>query len=155
MNLSTSFTLAELIVSQAAARRGLDNTPSDKSVANLKLLCTDLLQPIRDIVAKPITINSGYRSPAVNLAVGGSVTSAHRFGYAADINCFAYGSPKQFAELIVKELRAREIKFDQVILEFNQWVHVAIYNQDKKQRGQVLTARSMPNGRTEYIPGLV
>lgn len=155
MNLSTSFTLAELIVSQTATRRGLDNTPSDKSVANLKLLCTSLLQPIRDIVAKPVTVNSGYRSVAVNAAVGGSVTSAHRFGFAADINCHAYGTPKQFAELIVRELRAREIKFDQVILEFNQWVHVAIYNQDKKQRGQVLTARSMPNGRTEYIPGLV
>lgn len=155
MNLSPNFTLAELSFSATATRKGLDNTPSDASVANLKLLCTGLLQPIRDIVAKPITVNSGYRSLAVNAAVGGSVTSAHRFGYAADINCYAFGTPKQFAEFLVKELRARGINFDQIILEFNQWVHVAIYNQQKKQRGQVLTARTMPNGRTEYLPGLV
>lgn len=155
MDLSPNFTLAELSFSATATRKKLDNTPSDKNTANLILLCTGLLQPIRDIVAKPITVNSGYRSPSVNLAVGGSVTSAHRFGYAADINCYAYGSSKQFAEFIVKELRARNIKFDQIILEFNQWVHVAIYNQQKQQRGQVLTARTMPNGRTEYLSGLV
>ena len=155
MKLSLNFTLAELSFSATATRKKLDNTPSDKNTANLMLLCTGLLQPIRDIVAKPITVNSGYRSPSVNLAVGGSVTSAHRFGYAADINCYDYGSPKLFAEFIVKELRARNIKFDQIILEFNQWVHVAIYNQQKQQRGQVLTARTMPNGRTEYLSGLV
>ena len=155
MKLSSNFTLSELITSQTATRKGLDNIPSALGIECLKVLCTELLQPIRDIVAKPITINSGYRSPAVNAAVGGSHTSAHKYGYAADINCYAYGTPKQFAALIVKELRARNIKFDQVILEFGQWVHVAIYNQDKKQRGQVLTARTMENGRTEYLTGLI
>lgn len=153
--LSPHFSLAELTTSAMAVRKGLDNTPSAEKISNLTRLCTELLEPIRSITNLPITVTSGYRSAAVNAAVGGAVQSAHLSGFAADINCFSYGTSREFATLLVKELHQRNIRFDQLILEFDAWVHVGLYGPGNRQRGQVLTARRMANGRTEYLNGIV
>lgn len=152
--LSPHFSLAEMSMSATAARKGLDNTPPTDKIGNLTRLCKELLEPIREIVAKPITVTSGYRSAAVNAAVGGAIQSAHLSGFAADINCFSYGSSRQFATLLVKELQARGIKFDQLILEFNEWVHIGLIGPGGKQRGQVLTAKRKSSGGTDYINGI-
>lgn len=152
--LSKHFTLTELSISATATRKGLNNTPPADKVANLTRLCNELLEPIREIAGKPVTVTSGYRSPAVNAAVGGAIKSAHLSGFAADINCFSYGTSRQFATLLVKELRARNIKFDQLILEFDTWVHVGLIGPGGKQRGQVLTAKRMASGKTEYFNGI-
>lgn len=147
--LSAHFTLAEMTVSASGARRGLVNDPSVTEYANLLLLCNDLLEPARAILGHPITIFSGYRSLAVNKLVGGSVTSAHRHGLAADLVCHGAGTPDHVAKLLYDGLRARGIKFDQIIAEFNQWVHIGLKRGNGQQRGQFLRA-SKQGGITRY-----
>lgn len=154
MNLSKNFTLAELTVSMTGARQGLSNVPDTVAIKHLQRLTTELLQPIRDLINLPIVVHSGYRSLAVNNAVGGSRTSAHMQGYAADITVPALGSARELANYLVKTLPAHGIKFDQIILEFGEWVHVGLCNQLGAQRGQILTAKKVA-GKTEYFKGIV
>ena len=140
--LSEYFTLEELTHSQTAARKGLDNTPSPEALKNLKELCKNLLDPIRKLAGHPITVSSGYRSPAVNKAIGGVKTSQHVSGQAADINCPAIGQKKLF-DLI----RKSGLPFDQCIDEFSSWVHVSF---DKNNsRKAALVARKV-DGKTTY-----
>lgn len=152
MQLSNNFSLKELTVSDTATRLGLDNTPNETVTANLKTLAENILQPIREHYGKSVKVNSGYRAPEVNAAVGGSKTSDHCKGQAADIeiNGVANGD---LADYIVKNY-----KFTQVILEFytqgipdSGWVHVSYDANDLKC--QVLTAVKQ-NGKTVYLPGL-
>lgn len=142
MNLSSHFTLDELTISQTAARKGLDNTPPPEVLANLKRLAATL-EEVRGLVGKPIVVSSGYRSNAVNRAVGGSKTSAHMSGLAADINCHGL-SPVALAHVI----KSSGIEFDQLILEFDSWVHIAIADEPRRQ---LLTIRS----GTGYMKGIV
>ena len=139
--LTKNFSLAELTKSQTASRKGLDNTPTPQIEKNLKNLAETILQPLREKLGKPIVINSGYRSPAVNAAVGGSATSAHRFGHAVDlvVPSYAGGDVKKLCQYIVKFLKDNNIAFDQVIYEFDAWVHIGIKSGNNKQRGQVIT----------------
>lgn len=139
--LTKNFSLAELTKSQTAARKGLDNTPTPLVEKNLKHLAVAILQPLRDKIGKPIVINSGYRSPSVNKAVGGSDTSAHRFGHAVDLIVPAYagGDVKKLALFIEKFLKDNNIAFDQLIFEFDAWCHIGIKSGNNKQRGQVIT----------------
>lgn len=139
--LTKNFTLAELTKSQTASRKGLDNTPTPLVEKNLKNLAETILQPLREKLGKPIVINSGYRSPDVNKAVGGSATSAHRFGHAVDliVPSYAGGDVKKLCQYIVKFLKDNNIAFDQVIYEFDAWVHIGIKSGNNKQRGQVIT----------------
>ena len=153
MQLSKSFSLSEMIISQSATRAGYDNTPTPIIEMNLKRLCNDILQPIRDHIGQSIHVSSGYRSQRVNRLIGGVDTSAHVFGFAADITCPSFGDPKHLAIEIVNFLNTNKIKFDQVILEFNQWVHVGICTREGLQRGQILTAKKV-NGQTKYSQGL-
>ena len=112
--LTKNFSLAELTKSQTASRRGLDNTPTPQVEKNLKNLAETILQPLREKLGKPIVINSGYRSPAVNAAVGGSATSAHRFGHAVDlvVPSYAGGDVKKLCQYIVKFLKDNNIAFE-------------------------------------------
>jgi hypothetical protein len=147
--LSPHFTLGELTASQTAARNGLPNEPDAAALANLKRL-VNTLEHVRAVAGKPIVISSGYRSPEVNHLVGGVANSAHTTGCAADIIC--PGMPnRKLAQLIVDEI----VVFDQLILEFPEsstggWVHIAIAEQGKKPRDQVLTTK--PGGG--YLNGL-
>lgn len=154
MQLSKNFNLAELTRSEAAARLGFDNTPPPEAIENLKALCTHVLQPLRDAMGKPMRVNSGYRGPEANKAVGGSSTSQHCKGEAADIEFDGFDN-KKLAEKIVE----MKLPFDQIILEFYKpgdpnsgWVHVS-HKRGGKQRGEVLRASSK-GGKTVYEKGL-
>ena len=152
--LTNNFSLHEMIKSETAIRRDMDNTPhSDEVVHNLTMLCEQVLQPLRDVYGVGIKVNSGYRSPDVNAAVGGSRTSDHCKGMAADIEIPGVANA-DLAQWIVDNC-----EFRQVILEFytpgipdSGWVHVSYVEGDNKK--QVLTAMK-ENGKTVYKPGLI
>lgn len=143
MNLSPHFSLEELTISQEAARRGLDNEPDGEVLHNLMGLA-QVLERVRESLQRPINISSGYRSPEVNAAVGGSKTSAHCKGLAVDMNCPGL-KPRELAEAILKS----GVEFDQLILEYDRWVHFGLTN--GTPRRQVLTIRQ----GTGYMEGLV
>jgi uncharacterized protein YcbK (DUF882 family) len=122
MNLSPNFTLDELTASQTAARKGLDNTPNATEVANLVRVAA-LLEEVRALLNKPILINSGFRSKAVNDAVGSRDTSQHRLGCAADIRVSGM-TPREVVEACI----AANIGYDQIIEEFGSWTHISVPN---------------------------
>lgn len=142
MFLTPHFTLAEMTASQIANREGLDNNPDSRTIANLVELCKTLEQ-VRSLVDQPLLVSSGYRSEALNRRVGGSVSSAHVLGLAADIIAVSL-TPRQLAQRI----RDSSLAFDQLILEFDGWVHLGLA--EHQQRRQVLTIRQ----GTGYLPGL-
>ena len=136
MNLSKNFSLNEMCRSNTASVRGLPNVPNAEQVKNLQQLCENVLQPLRDHLGKPVVINSGFRSQAVNMAVGGAKNSQHTKGEAADIKCKDYPYAKEIYTWIMDNL-----KFDQVILERKGkavWVHVS-FRTNGKNRQQALT----------------
>lgn len=151
MNLSKNFTLSELTKSNEAARHGIDNTPTAEVAENLRGLAENILQKVRDNFGV-VTVSSGYRNKAVNEKAGGSATSDHVFGFAADFEVAGVQN-KVLAEWIRDNL-----KFTQVILEFpgqnpnDGWVHCS-YN-PANLKGQSLTAIKQ-NGKTVYLPGIV
>lgn len=102
-------------------------------------MCKKILEPLRKGVGQPIKVNSGFRAPKVNRAVGGVSTSAHCFGLAADIVCPRYGNAKAFCKFVEKYLNDNNIAFDQIIYEFGTWVHVGLRHPDGRQRRQVIT----------------
>lgn len=153
MQVTKNFTLAELLHSNTAVRKGIKNVPTMDHQANLITACHELFQPVRDALGKSVLISSGYRSVAVNNAVGGSKTSAHCVGYAIDFISPSFGTPKEVAKFLAEELPKQEIKFDQIILEFDSWVHIGYMSQSGQQRGQVLTAKKV-NGVTQYLNGV-
>lgn len=129
--LSRNFTLTELIQSDTADRLGLSNQPNAQELANLKTLACALLQPARDALG-PLRVTSGFRSDPVNRAVGGVSNSDHRLGYAADIIPVNV-STRDFAIWV-----ARNVQFDQIILEFGTpqnpaWIHVSANPRNRRQ----------------------
>ena len=153
MNLSANFTLKELIKSDTATRLGLDNTPDDEALENLKTLCEKVLQPVREHFDKSVSVNSAYRSPESNAAVGGSKTSDHCKGMAADIEIVGIANA-DLAQWIMDNL-----EYTQLILEFytpgipdSGWVHVSYDPNNLKK--QELTATKVA-GKTTYLNGLV
>jgi hypothetical protein len=152
MNLSANFTLKELTKSDTATRLGLENSPDEATIENLKLLCQEVLQPIREHFGKSVTVNSGFRSPESNAAVGGSKTSDHCLGRAADIEIDGIPNP-ELAQWIMDNL-----DYTQLILEFytqgqpnSGWVHVSYDPNNIKM--QELTAVKVA-GKTQYLNGL-
>jgi hypothetical protein len=148
MKLSNSFNLIEFTSSETASIRGIDNTPSIAVIENLRLLCENVLQPLRDKYGKSINITSGYRSPKLNKAIGGSSTSQHCYGQAADIQV----DKKDY--LKVWEI-LKTLPFDQIIFEFGtesapDWIHVSFVQ--GKNRGQKLKAVKSLFGKTDYLP---
>ena len=133
MQLSEHFSLAELTVSEIAARKGLDNLPEGVALENLSRLA-EKLEEVRKVLGKPIMINSAYRSPEVNSAVGGVKTSQHCVGCAADIRV-----PSMTPDEVVKAIVASRIQYDQLIREFDSWTHISIPNEpDATPRNQTL-----------------
>lgn len=120
------FTLEELCRSETAAARNIDNTPDAAACQRLQTLVTQLLDPIRAAWGSPITVNSGYRSPALNRAVGGVATSQHVKGEAADITVGSSAENKRLFDKIVELQKAGRIAFDQLIDESGySWVHIS------------------------------
>ena len=133
MKLTPNFSLEELTHSEIAERLGLDNTPDEAVKANLVRLAK-MLEEVRRILGRPIMVNSAYRSIKVNEAVGSKSTSQHCIGCAADIKV-----PGLTPDNIVKEILKTNIEFDQLIREFDSWVHISIPNKfADKPRKQVL-----------------
>ena len=149
MNLSEHFTLEELTASDYAARHGIDNAPSPDVLANLEILAQGL-ERIREIIRQPITVTSGYRSPKVNAGIGGSRTSDHVKGLAADIKVAGI-APTVLAKII--EDVDTEIRYKQLIQEFGQWVHISFPDVDESPKLEVLTAKRI-DGKVVYLRGI-
>lgn len=131
MQLTKNFTLKELVYSTTALKQGIDNAPTKSAMDNLTALAVEVLQPLRNTLGQPVIINSGYRSPELNKAVGGVPTSQHTLGQAADIRS-VHLTPIELARTI-KDLH---LPFDQVIV-YPTFVHVS-HNAGGKQRGNIL-----------------
>lgn len=116
------FTIKELTASDTARRLGIDNTPTQRAIANLNLLVDNILDPLREEYGSPIYVNSGYRCHTLNSAVGGSATSQHLTGEAADITTGNRRDNRRLYELI-KQLK---LPIDQAIDEHDYtWIHVS------------------------------
>mgnify|MGYP003341284495 CR=1 FL=1 len=138
MKLSPNFTLEELTHSEIAERQGLDNTPNEDVKANLVRLAK-FLEQVRTVLGRPVMVNSAYRSPEVNAAVGSKPTSQHCLGCAADIKV-----PGLTPDNIVKELLKTNLEYDQIIREFDSWVHISIPNKfaDKPRKNALIIDKS-------------
>lgn len=157
--ITNDFYLDEFERSQTATRHGIDNSVkiAGHVYGNICRLCSDVLQPVRDYVGTVINVSSGYRSLKLNRRVGGVDTSQHVSGLAADINAVGK-TPMELAREIVQMQAAGEIQFDQLILEFGQWVHVSIPGRWIDPRVEILTAVKVPRKfrkpKTVYVRGL-
>jgi zinc D-Ala-D-Ala carboxypeptidase len=137
MKLSEHFTLEELSFSETAARFGLENIPDAITAENLERIAA-FMEKIRTLLGnRPIVVHSGYRSPQVNKAVGGAITSAHCQGLACDFACPTFGTPVDVALAI----RKSELGYDQLILE-DGWVHVSLPEHGLIPRRESLTKTS-------------
>lgn len=145
MRLSDNFILSEFTHSQTAIRRGIKNDPPEHVINNLRRTA-ELLQLVRNKLGKPVVISSGYRSPELNVAVGGSRNSDHTRGNAADFTVPGYGTPKEVALAIIRA----GIPFGQLIWE-GTWVHIS--TEEKTPVNRVLTAH-FKDGKVSYTPGI-
>ena len=146
MRLSEHFSLEEFIFSQTATRLGINNTPPADALAKMIILCEEVLEPLREKIGKPIIITSGYRSPELNKAIGGSHHSQHCKGEAADI--IVHGMTPYEVCLAAKGLG----KYDQLIHEFGRWCHISWKGEELSRRMELTAVRE--NGEVKYIPGL-
>ena len=147
MRLSKNFTLSEITKSNTAKRLGIDNAPNQEHLNNMQILIRDLIQPMRDALG-PIRISSGYRSPVLNRAIGGSTKSQHCKGQALDLQFWSEGEMcnKKIYDWVLKE----GIEFDQMINEFDYaWIHISLRPDDKNRR-VVLEAYKDDDGDTAY-----
>jgi len=145
MKLSEHFTLEELIKSATAKRLGILNSPTPQVIENLKALCVNILEPLREAWGAPIIVSSGYRSPKLNKAIGGAITSEHMAqgtGAAADIRTVS-DSPEDNMKLL-KLLLSLKLPFRQLINEYPDksgapnWIHVS-YNPKHPNQRSMLT----------------
>lgn len=146
MMLSKNLSLAEIIKSQTAIRKNIDNRPSLRHQDNLIAIAQAVFQPLRDWYGKPITVSSGYRSPQLNQAINGSLSSQHCKGEALDLDV----GDENF--MLFDYIRLN-VDFDQMIWEFGDdvnpaWVHVS-YSNDTPNRKQILKAVKI-DGKTKY-----
>lgn len=151
MQLSKNLALVEVTRSETAKRRGISNMPTPEHIENFKLLAEKVFQPIREHFGVPIHISSGYRSKALNTAIGGSLTSQHCSGEAIDIDMDGTSVTNAQIFNYIKD----NLSFDQLIWEFGtdsnpNWVHVS-YESTGKQRKQILKAVKSAKG-TAYLP---
>lgn len=146
MQLSEHFSLEEFTDSAVALRRGIDNQPEGEEMINMRTISAPKMEQVRLLLGgQPIYISSGYRSPALNYAIGGSQTSAHVHGLAVDFTCPAYGTPREIAQCIADS----GIDYDQIIHE-GTWVHIGFA---RNPRRQIMTAR-FTHGHVTYTGGI-
>jgi hypothetical protein len=153
MKLSEHLDLAEVTRSDSAKRKGISNEPTPEHLENFKKLAQNIFEPIRKHFGVPIMISSGYRSKALNTAIGGSLTSQHCTGEAIDIDMD--GTANGVTNKMVFDFIKNNLSFDQLIFEFGtkdapDWVHVS-FESTGKQRKQILRATKV-GGKTAYQP---
>ena len=147
MKLSSNFSLSELTKSQTAERHGISNQPTEEHTENLRLLCENVLQPVRDQFG-PVMISSGYRSEILSEKIGSSRKSQHCQGQAADFECHGHDNMEVFNWIV------DNTEFDQGILEFytgdpaSGWLHFS-YSEDGNRK-QTLRAFRNDAGKTQY-----
>ena len=146
VRLSDALELRELIVSATASRKGIPNLPDASQVLSLARLCRYILQPVRDHFGKPVVVTSGLRVPRLNRAIGGSRSSQHCFGEAADFTVSGVSN------LEVCRWIRDNCPFDQLIYEFGEhgWIHCSY---GKRHRRECTTATKNRFGRTVYSAG--
>jgi len=151
LQLSPNLSVNEVVRSSTAKRLGIDNTPSEFELDNLKRIALNVFQPARNHLRVPLYVSSGYRSPELNAAIGGSKRSQHVLGQALDIDCDVFGGVRN-GELFhyIKD----NLNFDQLIWEFGDednpdWVHVS-YVDYTKNRNRCLQAFRDEDGKTQY-----
>ena len=140
-----------MLKSRTATRLGLSNSPNEEHVKNMQALAENIFQPLRDYFGVPIHISSGYRSEALNKAIGGSKSSQHCKGEAMDIDRDGHSQPNN-AQIF--EYIKNNLDFDQMIWEFGtqknpEWVHVS-HKRDGKNRAELLVAYKTNYGKTKY-----
>ena len=146
MRLSKNFVLSEITRSNTAKRLGIKNEPTKKHLVNIQRLVTELIQPMRDALG-PIRISSGYRSPQLNRAIGGSTKSQHCKAEALDLQFWKDG--KMCNEEIYNWVLKSGLEFDQMINEFDfSWIHISL--KEERNRKQVLEAYKDKDGDTAY-----
>ena len=149
MELSRNFTLSELIKSDTAIRKGINNNPNAEQIEKLKALCENILQPVRDHFGR-VKVTSGFRSVELCLAIGSSQNSQHAKAEAADFECVGVDNA-ELADWI-----KRELPYDQLILEFytpgepnSGWIHCS-YTEGMPRKQFLHAFRS--EGKTKYKP---
>lgn len=150
MKLSDNFSLHEFTKSQTATRHSIDNTPSMTEILNLTSLCESVLQPVRNNFMKPMIISSGFRCKELNTKIGGSATSQHVVGQAADIEVLG------ISNLELSDWIHHNLNYDQLILEFynekegphSGWVHVSFDKTNNKH--EYKEAYKNEQGQTRY-----
>ena len=149
MKLSENFSLHEFTKSQTATRHNIKNVPNDKQIFNLRNLCVNVLQPVRDYFLKPMIISSGFRSVELNIKIGSTIKSQHIQGMAADVEVLDVGN------LELSNYIHNNLKYAQLILEFHNpedlhsgWVHVS-YNAENN-RHEYKEAYKNDEGKTRY-----
>lgn len=149
MHIARHFTLDELKHSNTAKAEGINNEPGPSEVEALRALCAALLDPLRDKLGRSIVVNCAYRSPALNMRVGGVANSQHLTGQAADIQAPGVAVVELF-KLIVQQ----GLPYDQIIYEAksatSKWVHVS--HVDGANRGEIRVAKFGPNGKPQSYP---
>lgn len=133
MQLTPNFDLTEFTTSQTAARTGLDNIPGASVLANLQQLALQL-EHVRVLLGASILISSGYRSPELNKLIGGAKASQHTTGHAVDFTAPKFGTPRKIVEKILES----GLEFDQVILEFDRWVHFSFVPNNNRQQALII-----------------
>lgn len=133
MKLSKYFTKEEFESSQVAARKGISNSMPEDIQANAVLLCKNILDPIRVYYKKPLIITSGFRCKRVNKLIGGSATSQHCLGKAADFVVSGVALKTIFNDIVSGKLPLNT-NFDQIIFEFGNWIHISHDTKPRKQR---------------------
>ena len=131
--LTPHFTLEEFTFSQTATRKGIDNTPHEGILDNLCILANGM-EDVRNLLNAPIYVSSGYRCPELNDLLGSKRTSQHTQGLACDFTSNAYGSP----QIIFADIITSDIPFDQLILEFDRWIHISFVEDGGTPRKQAL-----------------
>ena len=152
MKLSENFSLKEVVRSSTAKKLGIDNTPNEEHLQNLQVVVNEIAQPLRDHFGKPVRINSGYRSPALNDAIGGSKKSQHSKGEALDLEIDGVSN------LEVADWICDNCDYDQVILEFynpaegpnSGWVHASCKeNLDENRKRNLIALKD--GKKTVYV----
>ncbi len=145
VQFTKNFSLFELLVTSHREFDEEQYNPPPEVVENLRALCVNVLQPLRDALGTPIKINSGYRCPSLNKAIGGAQNSQHMTGHAADIIDLTNGN-----EFLFKRIKDLKLPFDQMIDEFGfRWVHVSF--DPKRNRREILQARKDAAEKTIYV----
>ena len=138
MNLTKHFTLEELVNSETATRLGIDNTPTVEVIDNLTFLA-EKLEDVRALLCNPMLVSSGYRSLILNRHLGSRDTSSHAKGLAVDFISPSFGNP----EAIVKAIVESDIQYDQVILEFNRWVHLSFAKENPRLQALIIDKKGV------------